>query len=204
MQETPTEPRVGGGQRGRPGGAAGEAGGLGRGRGPGQLPGVQRAGRAGGAKSRSETQLQSMVEPALRRGRDRHAGTGQGGRADRQAVSAQTQPADAGCLPPTSHPGTFCPVRSLSPTSAAILPSGASRSAPAPGTAAPAAARSSRFTSHSPAARTVPAAAPGPRLAPDLSLCLCAAPVSLSRTSPYPPPADPIPLLCLPRARPGG
>lgn len=33
----------------------------------GQLPGVQRAGRAGGAKRRSETQLQSMVERALQK-----------------------------------------------------------------------------------------------------------------------------------------
>lgn len=43
----------------------------------GQLPGVQRAGRAGGAKRRSETQLQSMVEPALQRGQtDRRMRTG--------------------------------------------------------------------------------------------------------------------------------
>lgn len=62
----------------------GGARGLGRpqgwgngGAGLGQLPGVQRAGRAGGAKRRSETQLQSMLEPALQRGQtDRWMRTG--------------------------------------------------------------------------------------------------------------------------------
>lgn len=53
------------------GGPACWAGWGGGGGGQGQLPGVQRAGRAGGAKRRSETQLQSMVEPALQRGRQK-------------------------------------------------------------------------------------------------------------------------------------
>lgn len=84
-------------------GRAGKAQGLGEeGGGPGQLPGVQRAGRAGGAKRRSETQLQSMVEPALQRSRDRHAGTGWG-RRERQTGSAGAEAA------PPPRPPARCP-----------------------------------------------------------------------------------------------
>lgn len=82
--------------------------------GQGQLPGVQRAGRAGGAKRRSETQLQSMVEPALQRGRDRHAGTGrqQSGETDRGQWGGRSAQAHPSCHPPPSPPtasGPFLP-----------------------------------------------------------------------------------------------
>lgn len=79
--------------------------------GPGQLPGVQRAGRAGGAKRRSETQLQSMVELALQRGQtDRRMRTGWSRR------ERQTGVMGAGTAPPPRSQPAWCP-RPLPPTS---------------------------------------------------------------------------------------
>lgn len=79
--------------------------------GPGQLPGVQRAGRAGGAKRRSETQLQSMVELALQRGQtDRRMRTGWSRRERQMGVMG------AGTAPPPRSQPAWCP-RPLPPTS---------------------------------------------------------------------------------------
>lgn len=72
----------------------------------GQLPGVQRAGRAGGAKRRSETQLQSMAKLALQRP-DRHTRTGQ---QERQTRVSQRD--TAGLPSPRPTPPTWYPLLS--------------------------------------------------------------------------------------------
>lgn len=76
----------------------------------GQLPGVQRAGRAGGAKRRSETQLQSMVERALQKPGQRQ----DSGREPGQPVGCCGTPPLLGPQPDASPPD--CLQSSSSPT----------------------------------------------------------------------------------------
>lgn len=114
----------------REGGAAhwgGLRGGGRNGGGPGQLPGVQRAGRAGGAKRRSETQLQSMAEPALQRpGRTHGDGVGRRDR-HRSASSALPGASPSPMSPP--QPSALSP-QSLLPTPSRRHRSVTSRSQP--------------------------------------------------------------------------
>jgi hypothetical protein len=83
---------------------------------PGQLPGVQRAGRAGGAKRRSETQLQSMAERALQRPGQTHG--------DRTAGETDTgQPAGRGRGSPSPRtPAWLGALHPLRPIPLHLLP----------------------------------------------------------------------------------